>query len=203
MDYLPIVIPCLIFSPWGFDFASLPVKNWSPSLGPLKLGRPGVLGRSGGHAEVRAGSSLAVSSGSCECAWSSLWQKDGHEGDRQGSTGEGIPNYPACSRPQTHEGTKPRLEEPPSWTCTVHVADRTPVTWRIMHWSRGTHAEITWLIIFCSRNWSCTHHMAIMHCSRGSSRNDHVGQQHLTFLILRRPTQAVQYYCSCNTQTWH
>ena len=38
------------------------------------------------------------------------------------------------------------------WTCNVHVADHTPVTWHIMHWSRGTHALITWL--------SCTAHVA-------------------------------------------
>ena len=27
------------------------------------------------------------------------------------------------------------------WTCTVHVADHTPVTWHIMNWSRGTRQE--------------------------------------------------------------
>ena len=62
-----------IFSPWGFDFASFPVKSRSPSLGPLKLGRPGVLGRSGRNVEGRAGPSLPVFSEPCERAWSSLW----------------------------------------------------------------------------------------------------------------------------------
>ena len=118
----PLSSLACIFSPWGFDFASPPVKNWSSSLGPLKLARPGVWGRSGGDAEGRAGSSLAVSSGSCEHTWSSLWLKDGQEGDRQGPTGEGIPKHPACSGPQTHEGTKPRPEEPPSWTHGVVIS---------------------------------------------------------------------------------
>ena len=42
------------------------------------------------------------------------------------------------------QGTRSHVSQLKGWTCTVHVADHTPVTWHTMHWSRGTHWRNPW-----------------------------------------------------------
>ena len=82
------------------------------------------------------------------------------------------------------------------WACTVHVGDHTPITWLIMHCSRGWSCNDHAATMYWSHDWSCTGHIIdhalftwlIMHWSCDWSCADHVWCHTLIMCLWRQWT---------------